>query len=237
MYSTAQLRNSLHVCKVGAECCARAVAESRTRASQHHHRVEGPGRRRLCGLSGAPAAGLKARHDAVGSGRRAGAGGGELAQALPLHARPHILPRDCRQEGARQGQVSERYASAKKRPHAAAATPTCHHHRGHSLAPATVSRMAHLGISTALRSMATNGIVACTARNHCGLNVLQCSRHAPHGRLAAIAVPPMASALRGRMGRGAGLRRRREARRQRQACVQRHAAGAQSAPGRRAGLA
>lgn len=27
--------------------------------------------------------------------------------------------------------------------------------------------MAHLGMSTALRSMATKGMAACTARNHC----------------------------------------------------------------------
>jgi hypothetical protein len=39
-----------------------------------------------------------------------------------------------------------------------------------------------------LRSMAMKGIVACTARNHSGLNLRTCTRAAPDGALAKPAV-------------------------------------------------
>ncbi len=62
-------------------------------------------------------------------------------------------------------------------------------------AQATVQAMAHLGMTTALRSIAMKGMVACTARNHSGLNLRTCTRLAPDGRLAAPVKAPMASSL------------------------------------------
>lgn len=66
-----------------------------------------------------------------------------------------------------------------------------------TIADAMVNTMAYLGIMTAFRSMAMNGMVACTARNHSKENFLVCSRHEPHGMLSTAAVAPTATSLMG----------------------------------------
>jgi len=48
-----------------------------------------------------------------------------------------------------------------------------------------------------LRSMAMNGMLACTARNQWPLNFSQCSRHMPQGTLTAMDVAPTAASFAG----------------------------------------
>ena len=64
-------------------------------------------------------------------------------------------------------------------------------------AHATVHAIAALGMTTALRSIAMKGMVACTARNHSGLNLRTCTRAAPDGKLAAPVKAPMAASFTG----------------------------------------
>lgn len=60
-----------------------------------------------------------------------------------------------------------------------------------------VTMIEYFGINTAFLSMATNGIVACTAMNHPTENFSKCSLTAPHGRFAAADTAATANSLTG----------------------------------------
>lgn len=60
-----------------------------------------------------------------------------------------------------------------------------------------VKAIAHLGMRTAFLSIAMKGMVACTARNHSGENLIVCARATPDGTLAAPVNVPIANSFKG----------------------------------------
>mmetsp|Transcript_11446 Transcript_11446/g.20204 ORF Transcript_11446/g.20204 Transcript_11446/m.20204 type:complete len:333 (-) Transcript_11446:191-1189(-) len=66
-----------------------------------------------------------------------------------------------------------------------------------AMAVAMVNKMTNLGMMTALRSIATKGMLACTAIHQEAENFSVCSRHMPVGMLTAVAVRPTARSFKG----------------------------------------
>lgn len=67
-----------------------------------------------------------------------------------------------------------------------------------NMADPIVKKMTVLGMPIPWRVMATNGMVAWTARNHSGENFLVCSRHMPKGTLSTDVPTPSVASLTGR---------------------------------------
>ena len=66
------------------------------------------------------------------------------------------------------------------------------------MADPIVKKMTVFGMPIPWRVMATNGIVAWTARNHSGENFLVCSRHMPKGTFSTAVPSPSVASLTGR---------------------------------------